>query len=101
MVSLLGSTPFDGSIVAHDRDADQTRERRLADLEFVEPRDDAVDRVVDLHDVERDRRRGADGDVVVQRQPPAPGERGGDGQREGDSTVGNQTMRISSVYISE
>ena len=58
MVSLRRLDALGRSVVAHDGDADEARQRRLTDLEFVEPRDDAVDRVVDLHDVERDRRRG-------------------------------------------
>jgi len=67
------------------RHAHEARQRRLTDLEFVEPRHDAVDRVVDLHDVERDRGGGPDRDVVMQRKPPAPGERRGD--REGERTL--------------
>jgi hypothetical protein len=44
----------------HADDPDETRERRGADLDLVQPGDEPVDRIGELHDVERDRGHLAD-----------------------------------------
>ena len=98
---VVGSGPVVGTIVTHDRDADQPRERGLADLEFVEPRHDAIEWIVDLDDVERDRRGRADGRDVVMASQPLQASVTATARAKAPSTVGNQTMRMSRVYISE
>jgi hypothetical protein len=59
----------------HPRDPHEARERGRADLDLVQPRDQSVDGVSELHDVERDRGHLADGGVPVGDEPAAPGER--------------------------
>ena len=66
------------------RDPDEPRERGRPDLDLVEPRDQAVDRVGELLDVERDGGHLADRRTSGRDEPPAPGERGRDGQDVGD-----------------
>ena len=68
----------------HARDADEARERRRADLDLVEPRDQPVDGVGELHDVERDRRHLPERRVAVRDEPAAPRERGRDGEDVGE-----------------
>ena len=64
----------------HADDPDEARERGRADLDLVEPGDEPVDRVGELHDVERDRGHLADRGLAVRDEPAAPGERRGDRQ---------------------
>ena len=65
-------------------DADEPRERRRADLDLVEPRDQPVDGIGELDDVERDRGHLADRGVAGRDEPAAPGERGRDRQHVGE-----------------
>ena len=64
----------------HGGDADEACEGRGADLDLVQPRDQPVDGVGELDDVERDRGHFADRGVAGGDEPAAPGERRRDGQ---------------------
>ncbi len=65
-------------------DADEPGERRPADLNLVEPREQPVDRIGELLDVEHDRRHLADRGVAGGDEVAAPRERRDDGQDVGD-----------------
>ena len=73
-----------GAVVRHLLDADEPGERRRTDLDLVEPRDQAVDRVGELLHVEGDRGHLADRGVAGRDEPAAPDERGRDRQHVGD-----------------
>jgi hypothetical protein len=61
-------------VVGHHLHAEDPRQRGGADLHLVEPGDQPVNRVHDLHGVERDRGDRAEGGVTVRDQPAAPGQ---------------------------
>ena len=71
-------------VVRNLRDSDEPRERGRPDLDLVEPRDQAVDRVDELLDIERDGGHLADRGTSGRDEPTAPDERGRDGQDVGD-----------------
>ena len=83
-VLVVGCLVGRRAVGRHAGDADEPRERRRADLDLVEPRDQPVDGVGELHDVERDRRHLAERRVPVRDEPAAPGERGRDGEDVGE-----------------
>ena len=68
----------------HVGDPHEPGERGAADLHLVEPREQPVDRIGELLDVEDDRRHLADRGVPVRNEPAAPGEGRHDGQDVGD-----------------
>jgi hypothetical protein len=68
----------------HRGDPDEPRERSGADLDLVEPRDEAVDGVGELDGVEDDRGHLPHVRVARMDEPAAPCEGGDDGQHIGD-----------------
>ena len=72
------------AVVGDLGDADEARERRRADLDLVEPRDQAVDGIGELLHVEGDRRHLADRRVAGGDEPAAPHERHRHRQHVGD-----------------
>ncbi len=81
---VLGLLAARRAVGRHVGDADEPGERGAADLHLVEPREQPVDRVGELLDVEHDRRHLADRGMPVGDEPAAPGERRDDGQDVGD-----------------
>ena len=65
-------------------DADEPRERRPAHLDLVKPREQPVDRIGELLNVEHDRRDLADRGVVGRDEPAAPREGRDDREHIGD-----------------
>ena len=72
------------AVVGNLGDADETRERRRADLDLVEPRDQTVDGIGELLHVERDGRHLTDRGVAGGDEPAAPHERHRHRQHVGD-----------------
>ncbi len=81
IVRLLSRCP---TIRRHVGDPDEARERRASHLDLVEPREQAIDRIGELLDVEHDRRDLANRGVARSDEPSSPGERRDDGQDVGD-----------------
>ena len=73
-----------GAVVGNLRHADEPGERRCADLDLVEPGDEAVDGIGELLHVERDRRHLADRRMAGGDEPAAPHQRHRDGQHVRD-----------------
>ena len=77
---VLGLLATRRAVGWHVGDADEPGERSAADLHLVEPREQPVDGIGELLDVEDDRRHLADRGVPVRDEPAAPRQRRDDGE---------------------
>ena len=77
---VLGAVVRRRPVGWHGGDADEACEGRRADLDLVQPRDEPVDGIGELDDVQRDRRHLPDRGMAGRDEPAAPGERRRHGQ---------------------